>query len=346
MSLAKRQKALLFFAHVYLLAAHPILTFQFVRYLKFLPNPGLPRRYHEKALWRKIVDRNPTFVHLSDKLAAKQIAKGRCPELDVAQVLWTGNDPRSLPANLLTSDVVVKTNHACATNLFIAEGTPDYTKIVTEAKRWLRMSYHRLYGEWAYRDIPRRIFVEEKLMLGGGDMPTDIKVHMFGNKIGHVWVTDKLSGRSRTYGADGAPLDASALKYSSEEPLFAQVIELAARLLGGLYDPRIPPEETLSDTPGSRALIAQAIELAPRLGGGLDYVRIDFMVAGARLHFGEFTLYPSGGYDRFGQVLTQRAEALWDLRRSYFLRKRHRGLARLYAEALRVALDQSAPSLS
>jgi hypothetical protein len=62
-------------------------------------------------LWRKIVDHNQIFVDLSDKLAAKQIAKARCPELAVAQVLWTGTDPQSLPANLVAGDVAVKTNH-------------------------------------------------------------------------------------------------------------------------------------------------------------------------------------------------------------------------------------------
>jgi hypothetical protein len=340
MSLGTRQQVLLFFARVFLLAAHPVLTFQFVRNLKSLPNPALPRRYHEKVLWRKIVDRNPIFVNLSDKLVAKQIAQARCPELDVARVLWTGTDPRSLPTNLVASDVVVKANHGSAANLFIAEGKPGYARIMTEAERWMAISYHRLAGEWGYRNIPRRIFLEEKLVLGGGDLPTDIKVHAFGRRIGHVWVTDKPSGRSRTYGADGTPLTARDLQYPRED-LVAQAIELAARLLGGLVSDEHPLEETLPDTTATRALVAQAIELAPRLLGGLDYARVDFMVAGARLYFGEYTLYPSGGYDRLGLAVTQRLEALWDLRNSYFLRAPHWGLARVYAEALRVALDQS-----
>ena len=57
------------------------------------------------------------------------------------------------------------------------------------------------------------------------------------------------------------------------------------------------------------------------------------MVAGTRLYFGEYTFYPGGGHDPgLDQALAERAEELWDLLASDFLRKRHRGLVRLYTE--------------
>jgi TupA-like ATPgrasp len=311
------QKAVLFFARMYFLVAHPILTFQFVWKLKSWPNPGAPQRYHEKLLWRKIVDHNPIFPDLSDKLAAKQIAQARCHELAVAQVLWTGTDPQLLPAKLVTGDVVIKANHCSGSNIFVADGKPAYAEIVRRASRLMAISYDRNYGEWGYRDVPRRIFIEKKLALGGGDLPTDIKVHAFDRGIAHVWVTDKLGGRSRTYDADGLPLSVRDSTYPSEQ-------------------------QTLPDSPATRALIRQALDLARRLLGGLDYARVDFMVADARLYFGEYTLYPGAGYDHwFDPELIQRAQSLWDLRSSDFLRKPRRGLPRLYAEALRAVIEQS-----
>src|SRR5437773_2090358 len=66
MSLGTWQKTALFFARMYFLVAHPRLTRQFVRQLKFWPNAGTPKRYHEKVLWRKIVDHNPIFPNLAD----------------------------------------------------------------------------------------------------------------------------------------------------------------------------------------------------------------------------------------------------------------------------------------
>lgn len=137
--------------------------------------------------------------------------------------------------------------------------------------RW----HHRRHGEWGYRDVPRLLFIEEKLALGGNDLPTDIKVHAFSSGTSHIWVADKLSGRSRTYSAELMPLDVRDRTYPNDEQAL--------------------PDST---------------------GGGHD-----------------------GGLD---QALAKRAGELWDLRASDFLRKRHRGLVRLYAEALRAAISTSA----
>ena len=68
------------------------------------------------------------------------------------------------------------------------------------------------------------------------------------------------------------------------------------------------------------------------------------MVAGTRLYFGEYTFYPGGGHDPgLDQALAERAEELWDLFASDFLRKRHRGLVRLYTRALRAAIERVGP---
>ncbi len=61
-------------------------------------------------------------------------------------------------------------------------GQPEYAKVVKKADRWMLRWHHRRHGEWGYRDVPRLLFIEEKLALGGGDLPTDIKVHAFSTR--------------------------------------------------------------------------------------------------------------------------------------------------------------------
>jgi hypothetical protein len=316
------QRVVLCCARLCLLAAHPVLVARFIRRLGCWPNPAVPRSFHEKILWRKLVDHNPIFVPFTDKLAAKLIARTRCPGLPVAKVLWVGTEPRALPKSLVTRDVAVKASHSSGSTVFVNNGEPDYMKIVWRAERWMARRHHRRHGEWSYRNVPQLIFVEEKLKLGGGDLPTEIKVHAFAGGIGHVWIADTHGRRSQTYSADVRPL--------------------------AVRDTVNPGEEQkLPDTPATRALIRQALDVAPRLLGRLDYARIDFMVAGGRLYFGEYTLYPGGGYDRWlDPSLTERAEALWDLRHSHFLRKAHRGPLRLYADALRAAIATAGAALA
>ena len=314
------QTVVLLCARLYLTAAHPVLVARFIRNLGYLPNPAVPQRFHEKILWRKLVDHNPLFVRLTDKLAAKRIARARCMGLAVAKVIWAGIEPRALPFRLLTHDVAVKANHSSGSNVFVSGGEPAYMKVVWRAERWMERRHARRHGEWSYGSVPRMVFVEEKLTLGGGDLPTDIKVHIFPAGIGHVWVTDSIGQRSRTYSAEIQPLPVRDTVYPAKE-------------------------QELPDSSATRALVRQAINIAFRLSGRLDYVRIDFMVAGGRLYFGEYTLYPGGGYDRWlDPTLTERAEALWDLRRAHFMHQAHRGPIRLYADALRAAICQGSQS--
>ena len=58
---------------------HPALTVRSAMKLGYLPNPAAPKTYHEMLLWRKIVDRNPLFVTLTDKLAAKAHIRSGLP---------------------------------------------------------------------------------------------------------------------------------------------------------------------------------------------------------------------------------------------------------------------------
>src|SRR5262245_41947594 len=108
MAIAVWHRVVLAGARLFLLAAHPVMTFDFVRKLGYWPDPAWPRRYLDKMLWRKIVDRNPQFVALCDKLAAKRIAAMRAPDLPVPRVLWSGSDPQMLPPDVVAGDAAVK----------------------------------------------------------------------------------------------------------------------------------------------------------------------------------------------------------------------------------------------
>ncbi|TIL70599.1 MAG: hypothetical protein E5Y89_22605, partial [Mesorhizobium sp.] len=76
-----RRRLVLAAARLLLTLRHPALVFRFIRKLGYLPNPAAPRSHHELMLWRKIVDRDPLFVTLTDKLAAKDYIRRICLEM-------------------------------------------------------------------------------------------------------------------------------------------------------------------------------------------------------------------------------------------------------------------------
>lgn len=277
----------------------------------YLPNPAAPVRYHERMLWRKIVDHDPLFVTLSDKLAAKDHIGSVCPEVRSPKTLWSGTDPDDIPLELLTKDVVVKTNHGCEMNIPVSGGQPDRAAIVRETKRWLKQRYGVSQHEWAYWSIAPKVFVEELLPLAGGEIATEIKVQVCSGVVCHVRAEDKVALRSRLFDPEGNPLPGRDVDYPRED----QALEITPHLVD---------------------YIRQAVALAPRIAGDLDYARIDFLVTREELYAGEITLYTGGGYSVWSNpAIMADIERNWRLDQAGFLRRQHRGVVRLYADALR-----------
>ncbi|TPM41472.1 ATP-grasp fold amidoligase family protein [Mesorhizobium sp. B2-3-4] len=309
--LSRTDRIVLSAARIWLTLLHPVLVVRFVIKLGYLPNPAAPARYHELLLWRKILDRNPLFVTLTDKLAAKVYIRDACPEIAIPETLWSGRNAANIPAGLLTGTVVVKASHGCAMNLFVSRGEPDRTAIIRKASRWLRKRYGRRNGEWAYWPVVPTIFVEERLALCGGTIATDIKVHVCSGVISHVWVEDKHAERSLLFDRHATPLPGRDPDYPREN----QALPVNARLID---------------------YVGQAISIAPDIAGDLDYVRIDFLVTDDRLYAGEITVYSAAGYGTWtNPAIAAEIERLWRLDQSAFLRRPHTGLMRLYADALR-----------
>ncbi|RTM05321.1 MAG: hypothetical protein EKK31_15735 [Hyphomicrobiales bacterium] len=309
--LPARHRWVLMAARIVLTLRHPALVTRFAMRLGYLPNPAAPSRYNELMLWRKIVDRNPLFVTLTDKLAAKAYIRAACPELPVPETLWSGRHPEDLPVDLPSGGVVVKPNHGCAMNIFVSEGRPERAEIIRKARRWLDKPYGRRNGEWAYWPINRALFVEERLDLASGSIATDIKVHVCSGIVSHVWAEDKLAERSHLFDGQGMPLPGRDPDYPRED----QALPLTSRLLD---------------------FVRQAIALAPRIAGDLDHVRVDFLVTDKGLHAGEICIYTAAGYGTWtNPAIADRLARLWRLEDSAYLRRRHRGVSRLYAAALR-----------
>ncbi len=304
-------RAILSVARLLLTLRHPALTVRFVKKLGYLPNPAAPETYHEMLFWRKIFDRNPLFVTLTDKLAAKAHISSACPELALPRTLWSGRDPADIPLDLLAGDVVVKTNHGCAMNIFVANGNPGRGHIIARVRHWLRKRYGRRDGEWAYWPIVRTVFVEERLPLSGARIATDIKVHVCGGVVTHAWVEDKAARRSLLLDREANALPGRDPDYPRED----QAVPVNAPLLG---------------------YVRQAVSIAPAIAGNLDYIRVDFLVTDNRLYAGEIVVYPGAGYGTCtNPAFAGEIERLWRLDQSAFLRRRHRGAMRLYADALR-----------
>lgn len=298
-------------ANLYAYCRHPNQIRRYWKRTGRLPNVGLPTSLPEKFLWRKLFDHNPVFAEVSDKLRAKTYASRLCPQLVIPRVLWTGPSVGDIPSALLRDRHVLKANHGCGFNIFLS-GTDDVSEVDRRTKKWLLGPYGVNMGEWAYRQIERRLFIEEKVCSKHGERLSEYKVHVCSGKA--IWIFF-LQGR--------------------EEPKpAASVFDASGRFL---EDPGMP-EYSRGPSEAPRCL-AKAVEFTERLGAQFDYIRCDFLEADGVLSFGELTVYSLSGFpwNRNTEILRDWNES-WDLSRAWFAAEHLSGWRGRYAKELRKRL--------
>ncbi len=302
-----------------LYAIHPVMVYRFVRELGQLPRITLPRTYNEKMLWRMVFDRNPQFVTYSDKLGSKACFARICPDLRVPGVLWQGDAPEGMPFRFLSEPVAIKASHGCHFNWFPDHMPPDQEAFQREARRWLAADYSRQLGEWAYREVRPRLFVEEWVEATPPSEIIELKVHVFHGAVFYtvVYLREK-SSRSLS-----AIFDAAGSRLTVTNSVVAG-----------------DPGRALPEDFRLPACYRQAMDAASRVAAQTDYLRVDFMVADDVLFGGEITVYPAAGLmtNSSPECMDALARA-WDLRLSWLLSTPQKGWRRHYVRWLRRALD-------
>ncbi|MEO1160323.1 MAG: ATP-grasp fold amidoligase family protein [Pseudomonadota bacterium] len=298
---------------------HPMLTVRFYRALGYLPSVGLPDTYNEKILWRKIFDRNPLIGSLSDKLRARQHVLETCPEIKAAEVLWSGSRAEDIPAQVLQDNVVVKTNHGSGFNLFVQKEKLDRPSLNRKVNGWLRhYPYGRKSGEWGYRAVRPRVYVERMLCTEAQAEPIQMNFSTFaGQPVMALVMTGAVHGprQAGIFAADGQRFIGTPHHFLRKDQQLPQDFELPK-------------------------CFHKAAACAARLGQKLDYARIDFLALEDELFASEITFYTLGGYATYTDPETERLlSRAWDLRRSWFMTAPGNGWRKAYARHLDAGLS-------
>jgi hypothetical protein len=304
--------------NAYLCLRHARLVRRYRRRIGHLPAIASPRRYTERMLWRKLVDRNPLFVVFSDKLATKEYIRSRCPELSVARVFWIGSEVDAIPEEALRGDVFVKANHGCNFNYRVRGGRCDCAALHELTRLWLGSVYGWKNGEWAYACVQPQLFVEEAV----GDVAAGL-----------------LEFNVRA--ANGRVILGSVLGACKTPAQWMVYLNAAGEAPPELQKPAATPPPASFDPRKVLEPYHRAVAFARQLSMGVDYARYDFLWNGRELFGGEITVFPAGGTTEIANPAVNAATlGGWDLRESHFLKTPQVGWKRLYAAALKRRLTR------
>jgi hypothetical protein len=244
--------------------------------------------------WRLLYDRRPLLTTFTDKVAVREyVANAIGPEV-LPRVFAVVADATELDRTQLPTEFVIKPNNAASRIWIVADPakfgslgltsrTPrhshlspnddslDWEQVIDTCRGWLAEKFSDRHLEWAYRNIPPRIVVEELLLDPEGKIPIDYKFFVFHGRVHHLRV---ISGRffdqrCNIFSPEWLPLDVVTKSPGSDTP----------------------PERPKS--------LERMIRVAESLGRGMDFIRVDLYCIGERVYFGELTTYPSAGEDNY-----------------------------------------------
>lgn len=256
---------------------HRRLTRRYRKRLKRSPNYAAPVLYSDKIQWRKLFDRNPLFPVFLDKIAVRGHVERTAPELKLPELLWTGADPGAIPFEALSGRCVIKPNCRSGAHYFIrspADVNPG--RILELCRKWLAGPFGQSKREWGYRDVARRIMVEEFLdNHPDRDHTRDFRFHVYDGRVHLITVAD-----SRIEGTGRTPLGVNTYYDRDWRQLPYFNTSFQSAVAAGI--PRPPQMDAL-------------IAAAEKLGSGIDHLRVDLYLVKDEPCFGELTVYPLSG---------------------------------------------------
>ncbi len=274
-----------------------------------------PASFFEKVRWKMVKDRRPLLTTFVDKVAVREYVASMVGSEVLAECYAVVDDPVDLDRSCLPREFVVKANHASGTvfivtdparfaaDLPLSKGQPGQNSVIASCddlgwdflvatcRRWLKHDYASWVGEWPYRNVPRKLLVEELLTGPEGTLPPpDYKFYVFN---GRVQLVEVHTGRWT---------DHRATLFSPEWNL----VEV------DMWFPRadfeIPPPPTLE----------RMLQVATALGQETDFVRVDLYDVAGRVVFGELTNFPEGGLAEFRpRPFDEHLGGCWTLPRRY-----------------------------
>lgn len=255
----------------------PVLNTKVTYFMKFKKRLNLkdPKDLKEKILWLKLRDyeTNPLVRQCADKYAVRAyILEKGCPEI-LVPLIASYDSVEEIDWDSLPEAFAMKWNFGCGFNIICPDKSQlDIPQTIEKMEKWGKSKYHLLYSEMQYKDVPKKIIVEQYLKPESGKLPEDYKLYCF----------------------NGKPLAVLYLAGRETEHMQAVFMDPQWNLLGETGKAKY---KALTELPPKPQALDKMVEYAKRLSEPFEFVRVDFYEIDGQVYFGEMTFTPAGGFE-------------------------------------------------
>lgn len=200
------------------------------------------------------------------------IERKGCKEI-LVPLIATYDKAEEIDWETLPNRFAMKWNFGCGFNIICADKNKmNKSQVIDTMRKWGKTDYYLEYSELQYKNVKKKIIVEQFLDEGNGSTPSDYKIYCFNGKPYCVMLcTDRESGHAKYY-------------FFDKNWNFLRINRNGKEAPEGFSIPK-------------PAGIDMAFEYAERLCEPFKFVRVDLYLVQGRVYFGELTFTPSGGMD-------------------------------------------------
>lgn len=236
-----------------------------------------PQTFNQKLQWLKLYNRKPEYTTMVDKYAVKQYVANKIGEEYVIPTLGIWDRPEDIEWDKLPDQFVLKnTAGGGGKGVIICRDKSTFNRrdAVQCLKKNMSVNNYRLFIEWPYKDVPKRVIAEKYMTDIGGDDLQDFKIHNFNGSPKVILVC-----RDR-FRDTGLTEDFFSVKWE----------HLNVRR------PSHPNALDLIDKPKG---LEKMLRISEILAKDCPFMRTDFYTIGEKIYFGEITFFPASGIEKF-----------------------------------------------
>lgn len=208
----------------------------------------------------------------ADKFAVREIVRQAGAEHLLPKNYGVFDSVEELDLSALPDECVLKCTHGCGFNIFKrVEDHLDPGTVKMHLRNWLAEKYGLQSAEYHYLKIKPRILIEELVGSGSSEL-VEIQAFCFSGRVEFLLARNDIG------------------LATSHPSRFAQSFDREWNRLSLRID-----EENCPTVFARPAQLEEIISVSEKLSADFRHVRVDFLICGKRLSFGEMTFTTSGG---------------------------------------------------
>lgn len=251
------------------------LRYKYYRIMKKWLSFNNPKTFNEKIQWLKVYDRNEIYTNFVDKYEVRKFISKEFGDKYLIPLINVYDNVEEVNFNDLPKQFVLKCTHDSGGIVICKD--KDLLNIDNAKKllqNFIDRNYFYEWREWPYKNIKPRIICEKYMIDEKQQDIMDYKLMCFNGKVKCILV---CSNRDSVQGVNMNFYD-----------IFWNEMDLTR--------PKHKPKNGKIKKPIN---LEKMITMAEKIASEKPFIRVDFYEINEQLYFGEITLYPGAGFEKF-----------------------------------------------